>query len=262
MKPLHITNIAAPADGYIVEKNFKYGQQLKQGKTLVKLNSNKLVSDYNQALANYLTAKEKFSRSQAKLKGSKKLWQMGIISRNEYDEDNSTVQNDHLSFLQALYALENTTTTAESPFEDLKSLSLSDISKIEQVIKLRYNYLNVVASKDGIALLPPQASSDKKEAISVGSQIKLGQVIVSIGDLSGVSAEIEIAEVNVDKIKPGQKVSITGVAFPKQVLHGFIKSIDSQATQNGAASSGLPTFSASVILTKLTHTIANESHCP
>jgi len=251
LKPLHVFNVPTPADGFIAQKNFKYGQTIAKGKSLIKLNSNKLINDYNQALANYLTAKDKFMRSQAKIKGSKKLLGMGIISRDEFEQDKSSVNTDHLSFLQSLYNLENTSTTDEVSFKDIKKLSLTDISKIEQAIKLRYNYLNVVAPHDGVALLPAQSGKENQDAaVNVGDQVKLGQVIVTIGDLSGVSVDISIPEINIDKVKRGDAVTITGVAFPNQELQGYIKSIDSQAAKNESA--GLPTFPAVIAVPRLT----------
>lgn len=73
-----------------------------------------------------------------------------------------------------------------------------------------------------------------------------------LGDLSGVSVEIDIPEVDITEIKPGMPATVRGVAFGKQALKGKLVAINAQASaSNGNA---LPSFTALVEVKSLTET--------
>jgi len=252
IKPLSLVNVQSPVEGAVVSRDFRYGEKVKKGQLLFKINSEQLIKDYNAALTSYLRAKEKLQLSKTKATSSKELYDLGIIARNEYEQDVSALHDNQIEFIQALHTLQNITTTDKSSIETLKQLTIEDMPKIEKALKLKYSYLDVTAPKDGIALFPPDSDSDDSGGgkVNVGSQVKLGQVLVSIGDLTGISADVSVTEVNIDKIKKGQKVIITGVAFPHHILHGYVKDVTAQAS--AASSGGLPSFPATVVVKKLT----------
>ncbi len=57
-----------------------------------------------------------------------------------------------------------------------------------------------------------------------------------IGDMSGLSVRVKVNELTVNQLHLNQKVKITGIAFPEDVLDGNINRIDKQAE---ASSTGL-----------------------
>ena len=67
-----------------------------------------------------------------------------------------------------------------------------------------------------------------------------------------MSVNIKVSEIDLQKIVPGVKAVITGVAFPGQQLEGVVTEINSQASSSGGAVGGLPTFSGSVSVKSLT----------
>ncbi len=71
-----------------------------------------------------------------------------------------------------------------------------------------------------------------------------------IGNLKGISVEIDVPEIDIDKIRPGMIAKISGVAFGKQQLKGTLVAVNAQATNTG--SGGLPSFSAVVEVASLT----------
>src|SRR5204863_1822040 len=109
------------------------------------------------------------------------------------------------------------------------------------------------ATADGIALVPPKSgSSESSSEIAVGTSVKQNQVLVSIGNLEGLSVKIAINEIDINQVAPGQEAMITGVGFPKETLKGFVKEVASQAQIAQGGLGGLPTFSATVIVPSLT----------
>ncbi len=66
--------------------------------------------------------------------------------------------------------------------------------------------------------------------MTVGSTIKSGQVIALIGDLKGISVEIDVPEIDIDKIRPGMQATISGVAFGRHQLKGKLVAVNAQAS--------------------------------
>ena len=104
--------------------------------------------------------------------------------------------------------------------------------------------IHIKTPSDGVLLYPPKASEDKSNRITVGSPTKAGQLLALVGDLSGIRVEIDVPEIDIDKIKPGMAATVRGVAFAKQALKGQLVTVNAQAsTSNGGT---LPSFSAIV----------------
>ena len=253
IEPLSMVNVASPEDGVVIEKHFIYGESVRQDQLLAKLDSDKLEKEYNTALTSFLSAKDKLAMSKANFEGSQDLYKLGIISRNNFEQDKSEFDNANVSFLQALLTLKDTIKKGGQGHEKtLENLSIDDIAAVAKALKIKYNFLDLTAASSGVALVPPKSGSETDNKIEVGSEVKLGQVLVVIGDLSGVSAKINIEETDIDKVKPGTQVTLTGSAFPNEILLGSVKSVASQASTEAGLGGGIPTFPATVVVEKLT----------
>lgn len=252
LMPLHIINIPAPADGVVVDVNFKYGQSVKKNDWLLKINSDQLQKDYNDALTAYLGAKDKLESAKSKYKSSKELFRLGIISEENYKADKSEFDNANMNYLRSVYAIQSTLKTTHGSFDNIKDLKISDINAVNKALKVKYNNLNIIARGSGVALAPPKVTNDDNGKVMLGSEVKRGQVLLAIGDLDGVSVDINVTEIDIEKIKRGEKVEISGVAFPNVTLQGYVSQVDSQAASSNAYTGGLPSFQAKVIVPKLT----------
>jgi len=130
----------------------------------------------------------------------------------------------------------------------LMGLDLSEIDKIKIALSKKYNLITLKAPASGIMLYPPKGDEGKAGTVSVGQEVKSGQVIGLIGNLSGLSLKINVAEVEIDKIKVGLPARVKGVAFPNQILKGYVSSVNSQASSAGGAAGGFPIFNAEVVV--------------
>jgi HlyD family secretion protein len=79
--------------------------------------------------------------------------------------------------------------------------------------------------------------------------VKQGDLLALIGDVSGLTIHINVNEFNVNQLIVGQKVIVTGTAFPQYNLQGHIASVDRQGQANQG---GLPVFPVEVIVPTLT----------
>lgn len=253
--------VLSPVDGTITELHFKYGGAIKAGQLLAVINSVKLASDYRQAVSKFLQAKESFETTKRSFQGTAVLHKAGIISTDEYMTSKSQLETNTLNFYQAKYDLEKVLKKAGIPLQEIEKLSIIDTKEVAKILQKKFTHIVVKAAGAGVALFPTkdQSSSDSSSngksngKLSVGSQVKEGQLILSIGDLSGFSATLQVSEININRMKTGLKAIITGYAFPGITLHGTVTSVAKQANpQEGGASSSLSLFNIVVQIPNIT----------
>lgn len=83
-----------------------------------------------------------------------------------------------------------------------------------------------------------------------GEVFQAGEVLLAIGDLTAFSVVSKVDEVDVTKVRPGQKVFVTGDAFPGTRLSGTIRSISPQAEEGGVRAT--PSFQVNMAMDALT----------
>lgn len=241
---MHDYPITAPANGIIEELPYHFGQAVKKNDMVVTFNSMELQKQFNETLTDYLKAKDSFTVAKAKFSGTQELWNAGLLSKNNYLSEKSGLDTARVSLMQTTRKLSEMLEKVDDNKQDLSDLSIAEFEKVRQALTSKHNLIHLKAPCNGILLHPPKTTDDKTGRITVGASVKAGQIITLIGDMSGLSVEIDVPEVDILKIHPGMKANITGVALGKQVLHGQLTAVNAQA--NSANGSSLPIFSALV----------------
>lgn len=251
VQPLRESSLTSPMEAVVETMNFHYGQIVKKGDIVLTLNSNELQKQYNDTLTDYLKAKDSYSIAKAKFVGTEELWNAGLISKNNYLSEKSGVDTARVTLMQSTRKLsEMLEKMDDKNTQSLSNLSLSDFDKVRKILTANHNLIHLKAPSDGIMLYPPKSGEDKNNRVTVGSTIKSGQVIALIGDLKGISVEIDVPEIDIDKIRPGMDATISGVAFGKHQLKGKLVAVNAQASNTSNA--GLPSFTAVVEVSSLT----------
>lgn len=245
IQPLQEHTITSPMDAIVETMPFHYGQYVKKGQVVFTLNSTELQKQYNETLTEYLKAKDSYTIARAKFTGTDDLWKAGLIAKNNYLSEKSSINNARVTLMQATRKLsEMLEKMGDVNDNDLSHLSFAEFDKVRSALTGKHNLIYLKSPGNGVLLYPPKASDDKKERITVGAATKTGQVIALIGDLSGIGVEIDIPEVDIDKVKPGMTATVHGVAFAKQELKGKLVAINAQATSSSG--NALPSFTAIV----------------
>ena len=248
ISPVRVNNITSTVDGTVKQLFFKYGQKVDNGQLLMIISSPKLQDDYRTAVTNYLKAKEDNANSIVNFRGSTELKDAGIISEQEYLSEKSSYDNTAIAYLNAQYQLEQTIAKIPGVSKTLESLSLDDLSTISKILQIQYDNLQIIAPAPGIILMPEKTeggaadsgTGDSDKKLIEGAQVKQGQVLVSIGDLSGLATTVQVSELAINQIKTGQAVIVTSDALPGIEFHGFVKSVGAQAQPSPEG--GLATF--------------------
>ncbi|MCP0914937.1 efflux RND transporter periplasmic adaptor subunit [Legionella sp. 27cVA30] len=251
MQPLGESTITNPAEAIVETMHFNYGQKVKKGDIIFTLNSPELQKQYNDTLAEYLKAKDNFIIASTKFAGTEDLWNSGLLPKNTYLSEKSSLNTARIALLQVTHKLsEILEKTGDEHSHDLSSLSFAEFDRVQQELTSKHNSIRLKAARDGVLLYPPKSNDDKGGHLTVGANVKSGQVLALIGDLSGIRVEINVPEVDIDKIKPGMPATIHSVAFPEDELKGVLVSVNAQASASNTGA--LPTFTAVIEVKKLT----------
>lgn len=245
VQPLQENTITSPMDAVVEKMQIHYGEHVKKGMEIFTLNSTELQRQYNETLTEYLKAKDSYSIARVKFTGTEDLWQAGLISKNNFLSEKSSVTTARISLMQATRKLSDMLEKmGDSTYQDVSHLSFAEFDKVRIALAGKHNLIHLKAPSDGVLLYPPKANEDKANRVTVGSATKAGQVLAMIGDLSGIRVEIDVPEIDIEKIKPGMSATIRGVAFAKQALKGKLVTVNAQASTG--AGGALPSFSAIV----------------
>jgi len=273
IEPLGVVNIISPIEGKVISKSFKYGEHVEKGQEIIKIETSKVLVSLRQARAQYIKALEQFNKlknwksgsevtrskraiakmryslekSKRTLAETERLYEMGIIPASEKDSaqeqydnlilESKTTQEELQSILKQ--GGKDHLEIAELEFENAKF----ELDELEKQIK----NANVVAEVSGIVIFPAKQGGDKSKAkmIEKGTSVSIGEILISIADLEGLSVKTKVDEVDINQIQSGQKVTVTGDAFANTPLYGKITYISSQAKSE---SGSIPLFDITVTI--------------
>ena len=110
----------------------------------------------------------------------------------------------------------------------------------------------VLAPVEGIVMRPPPPSGGRTaRALAVGDTYGPGEALLSLGDVGGLQVNSRVDEVEVTRLRAGQKVRVTGDAFPGLVLDGVLKGVAPQVEEGGEGRSQ-PFFAVQAVVESLT----------
>lgn len=253
IQPLKTILITSPAEGVVEDMKFHYGDVVKKNQLLFTVTSEKFQSDYKNALMTYVKAKTDFINNENQLKEGEFLHKNQLISDDDYKTKKTNFYNAQLGMLQAKDALVSMLKRLDLKQFNIDSLTIEDVDKITRLMQSQNETqkIQLFTPSNGIVLLPNKgdgADGDLKH-INKGDQIKQGDVLAVVGDVSGLMVRINVSEFNINQLKVGQKVKVSGAAFPNDVLQGEITGLDRQGQ---SSQGGLPVFAVEITVPTLT----------
>lgn len=253
VQPYKTFVVTTPTEGVVQETLFHYGDIVKPGQLLFTLSSDKFQTEYKNALMQYLKSKSEFDTSSSQLKESDFLHKNQLISDDDFKTKQTAFYNAQLSLMQAKDTLVAMLKQLDVKGMKLDDLSIQNIEKVNQILHTQgeTNQLRVTSPVAGVILLPSKGDGSDGDAkkIGKGDSVKQGDVLAVVGDVGGLTIRVNVNEFNINQLKTGQKVKVTGAAFPDFILEGHISGIDKQAQ---SSQGGLPTFPIEIVVPKLT----------
>lgn len=259
--PITTNSVISPVGGNISAIHFAYGERVQDGQVLLVIDSRELSKTYREAVSDYLKKKQAYITGKTTFAGTKALYQAGVISQNDFISAKTTYDNTALDYLQSQFALEKVLKTANIDFQKIETLSLSDTEKVNAVLETHFRHIQIPATGTGVALFPqPKRNSggDTSGKLAVGDTVKENDLLLSIGNLTGLSASFNVSEIDIDRIHRKMPVIITGSAFPGAQLHGVVTAVSVQADQDSGGEGGLSMFSVKINIPRVDEEIMEK----
>ena len=251
IKPTTYTNVTAQGYGRITEIFVKEGDHIKKGDKLLlqeNVQANADVQAQSAAVttaesgvqaaeASYTAARADLVSAQANMEKAKLDWERGqglfkdgLIPKQDFDQRKSTYD-------AAVAAVDS----AKAKVQSLKAQLDQTRSQVHQNEAMLVRTKDVLSKTtytspiNGIVSYLPERVGDY---VVMGMQNANGSFIMTLSDMSVVTAEVKVDETDIVNVKLGQDADVTIDAVPGKVFKGKVTEIGSQATLR---SSGLAT---------------------
>lgn len=242
IKPKTYVNVGATSFGRITHLYVKEGEKVKRGEVLATVENVQpeanvqaqkatiaaAKTDINSYIAAEKTAEANVERLKADLEQKKLDWQRaqslykdGIMAKQDYDAKKAAYDTDVASLAQA-----------DAQVNQAKANTASARGHLDQqVAQLRFNEDALsktvsIAPFDGLVTNLPVREG---ETVVVGIQNAEGSTLMTIADMSVVTAEVKVDETDIVNIKIGQPADVTVDAIPNKVFKGHVTLVGDQA---------------------------------
>jgi len=251
VKPTTYTNVTAQGFGRITEILVKEGDHIKKGDKLllqenvqanadVQAQSATIISAESAvqaAEASYKAAQSDLVMQQANLEKAKQdfdrgqgLFKDGLIAKQEFDQRKTAYDG-------AVAAVDS----AKARMQSLKAQldqTRSQVNQTKAVLVRARDILQKTAYVSPINGIVSYLPVRLGEYVVPGIQNSTGSFLMTLSDMSVVTAEVKVDETDIVNVKIGQEADVTIDAVPGKIFKGKVTEIGSQAVLR---SSGLTT---------------------
>ena len=251
IKPTTYTNVTAQGFGRITQILVKEGDKIKKGDRLLlqedvqanadvqaqaaAINSSEM--GVQAAEASFRSAQADLSQQQANLEKAKLDWERGqglfkdgLIPKQDFDQRKST-------YNAAFAAVDSSKARVQSLKAQLDQ-TRSQVTQNKAVLVRTKDILSKTAYISPINGIVSYLPVRLGEYVVPGIQNSNGSFLMTLSDMSVVTAEVKVDETDIVNVKSGQDADVTIDAVPGKVFKGKVTEIGSQATLR---SSGLAT---------------------
>jgi HlyD family secretion protein len=252
IKPKTYVNIGATAMGRITHLYVKEGDKVHEGQTVAEIENitqqaavngqQAAVSAAQTNIASYIAAEKtnEANLEHAKADLAQKLldWQRaqalykdGIMARQDYDAKKAAYDLDVASVAQAVAGVNQAKAQTDSARAQLRTQQAnlrSDQDLFDRTI--------AVAPFNGIVTNEPVREG---ETVVEGIQNTEGSTLMTLADMSVVTAEVKVDETDIVNVSIGQPADVVVDALPNKVFKGHVTLVGDQALlrSNGIATS-------------------------
>jgi HlyD family secretion protein len=242
IKPTTYVNVGANVMGRVTHFYVKEGDKVKKGETVATIENvqqaanvagqEAAISAAKTDIASYIAAEKtaeanvEFHKADLEQKRldwerAQGLYAAGIMAKQDFDAKKAAYDTDLASLGQAVAGLNQAKAQTDSQRGHLGT----------QVATLRANQdmLNktiAIAPFDGIVTNMPVKEG---ETVVTGIQNTAGSTLMTLADMSVITAEVKVDETDIVNIKIGQPADVTVDAIPGKVFKGHVTLVGDQA---------------------------------
>jgi HlyD family secretion protein len=256
IKPRNYINIGANAMGRITEILVREGDHVRKGQLLARLESVQAAADVQAQKAalssaeaeasaaeagvraadeNLRTAAASVDRAQAELeraslnfKRAEQLYREKLIARQEFDQQRAEFESMDAALREAKARLEQGKAQRGQTAAQL-SASQKRVAQLRAIVTRASDILEkhlAVSPLEGVVTnLPVRVG----ETVVPGIQNSQASLIMTIADMSLITAEVKVDETDIVSVKLGQEGDITIDAIPNRTFKGHVIEIGNTA---------------------------------
>lgn len=269
IEPHKAVMLGAPFDGNIQAIHVEAGQRVAQGQLLLQMDPEQLDMQLRDALAAQLKARRAVAElhnweagpavararravtsarsavagNQRKLDESRALLDRGIIARNEVDDQQQQLESARLDLAAALGEQADTLEQGSGELRKIAELELANASSRYEALQRLRDGSQVTAPYPGV--LVPVAERDgsakngaEASILQVGSRVSHGQVLFTLSGIEQLNIVSRVSEMDINKLRPGQPVRVTGDGFEGDSLSGSLELVSDLAVPESDVAAG------------------------
>jgi HlyD family secretion protein len=242
IKPKTYVNIGANAFGKITHLYVKEGDRVRKGQVLAQLENVQSSADVAAtkaslaasrtdqlaAEANLNTAKADLNRAKADAERSRQDWDRAeglfkaeLIAKAEYEARKATWQSAEAGLAQAEARVVQAKAQLDSAGGHVEQTNATLTRMSDVLQKTVY-----AAPYDGMITNLPVREG---ETVVIGIQNAPGSTLMTLADMSVITAEVKVDETDIVNVKLGQPAEVTIDAVPKKVFHAVVTEIGNNA---------------------------------
>jgi HlyD family secretion protein len=247
-------NIGANAFGKIIRLSVKEGDRVKKGQLLAQLENVQSSADVSATRASlqgaetdFIAADAALRTSQADLNRAKSdadharldweraqgLYKDALIAKQDYDTKKAAWESAEAGLAQAQARVAQAIAQKDSADKHI-SQNRANLTRVSDVLqKTTYE-----APYDGVITNLPVREG---ETVVMGIQNAPGSTLMTLADMSVITAEVKVDETDIVNVRMGQSADVTIDAIPRKIFHGTVSEIGDNAI---VRSTGLSTSQA------------------
>jgi len=242
IRPKTFVNVGANAMGKIVHLYVKEGDHVKKGQLLAQLENVQPAADVNAAQASLTAAEADYTAGVATLntniadldrakadleqklydwKRAEGLYKSQLIAKKDYDASKNAYEGAVSGLTQAKARIAQAKAAAEA-YNRRIAVQKANLIHVNDVLsKTEYR-----APFDGVVTNLPVREG---ETVVMGIQNAPGSTLMTLADVSVITAEVKVDETDIVNVKLGQPVEVSIDAIPKKKFKGTVTEIGDNA---------------------------------
>ena len=242
VKPKTYVNIGANAFGKITKLYVKEGEHVKQGEMLAQLENVQPEADMsamqasldaartdavaaeaalNTSLADLNRAKSDAERSDLDWTRAQGLYKDALIAKSEFDSQKAAHQAAEAALAQAQARVAQAKAQKESADRRIGQASANLTHAADVLKKTTYQ-----APFDGVITNLPVREG---ETVVIGIQNSPGSTLMTLADMSVITAEVQVDETDIVTVQLGQSAEVSIDAIPKKTFKAVVTQIGDNA---------------------------------
>ena len=281
LAPRREVEVTSPVDGTVAQVHVQPGDRVVEGQPLVEMDVAEVRIEHREARVAYIKARDRveelegwsghaevsrarraLTKTRLALEARKNrlsetafLLERGLIPASEHAAAEREHHSQRLDLESAEQDLEAVLAKGAEELE-VARLELDNararLGRVEETLRRAA----VTAPATGVVMHPRAGGGAGPGAaerrLARGTSVEQGEGLLTIGDLDGFTVAGRVDEVDVARIRPGHRATVTGDAFPGVVLRGEVVRVSSQAAAGDRHGSALPSFEVAAVVEELT----------